>query len=56
MATAKSIADAFAGNDVVNLPPGKTAWRASNAISWIARATEDAEARLDLERLAGAIM
>ena len=55
-ATAKTIADAFTGNDVVNLPPGNTAWRASNAISWIARATEDAEARLDLKRLAGAVM
>jgi hypothetical protein len=55
-ATAKTIADAFTGNDVVNLPPGNTAWRASNAISWIARATEDAEARLDLERLAGAVI
>ena len=55
-ATAKTIADAFTGNDVVNLPPGNTAWRASNAISWIARASEDAEARLDLERLAGAVM
>jgi len=55
-ATAKTIADAFTGNDVVNLPPGNTAWRASNAISWVARATEDAEARLDLERLAGAVM
>jgi hypothetical protein len=54
--TAKAIADAFTGNDVVNLPPGNTAWRASNAISWIARATEDAETRLDLERLAGAVI
>ena len=26
---------AFESEDVVNLPAGKTAWRASNAVSWI---------------------
>jgi hypothetical protein len=36
--------------------PKATAWRASNAISWIARATEDPEVRLDLERLAGGLL
>ena len=51
----KSIVDAFESEDVINLPAGKTAWRGSNAISWIARHTEDAEARLDLERLAGSL-
>jgi hypothetical protein len=44
---------AFDSSDVINLPAGKTMWRASNAISWIAGKTEDADRRLDLERLAG---
>jgi hypothetical protein len=53
--TAKSVVDAFESEDVINLPAGKTAWRASNAVSWVARHTEDAETRLDLERLAGSL-
>ena len=52
----KSVLDAFESNDVINLPEGSTAWRASNAISWIARNTEDPELRLDLERAAGALV
>jgi hypothetical protein len=52
----KLIVDAYESGDVVNLPPGNTAWRASNAISWVARHTEDAEKRLELERAAGAIV
>lgn len=52
----KLIVDAYESGDVVNLPPGNTAWRASNAISWVARHTEDAEKRLELERAAGTII
>jgi hypothetical protein len=52
----KSVVDAFDSSDVINLPEGPTAWRASNAISWIARHTQDDELRLDLERAAGAIL
>jgi hypothetical protein len=52
----RSVVDAFESADIINLPEGKTAWRASNAISWVARHTEDAELRLDLERAAGAIV
>ena len=52
----KSIVDAFESSDVINLPPGNTAWRASNAISWIARHTDNPELRLDLERAAGEIV
>lgn len=55
-ATQKLIVDAFKSEDVINLPPGNTAWRASNAISWIAKNTEDPERRLDLERLAGKVL
>jgi len=52
----KAVVDAFESEDVINLPEGETAWRASNAISWVARHTEDSELRLDLERSAGAIV
>lgn len=52
----KTIVDAYEGADVVNLPEGRTAWRASNAISWVARNTQDPERRLDLERLAGSVI
>lgn len=55
-ATQKAISDAFTSEDVINLPPGNTAWRASNAISWIAKNTQDEEVRLDLERLAGSVI
>lgn len=54
--TQKAVVDAFESEDVINLPAGETVWRASNAISWIARHTEDAEKRLDLERAAGALV
>lgn len=51
---AERIIAAFESNDVVNLPPGDTQWRASNAVSWIAGQKDvDADRRLDLERLAG---
>jgi hypothetical protein len=52
----KSVIDAFESPDVINLPEGNTAWRASNAISWVARHTEDSELRLDLERAAGSLV
>lgn len=47
---------AYESEDVINLPAGKSAWRASNAISWIAGKAEDADRRLELERLAGEIV
>jgi len=53
---AKSIIDAYDSDDVINLPVGENAWRASNAISWVARHTADAEQRLDLERVAGSLV
>lgn len=49
--TQKAVIDAFKSEDIINLPAGKTAWRASNAISWIAKSADE-ETRLDLERLA----
>ncbi len=53
--TQKAVVDAFESGDVINLPAGNTAWRASNAVSWIARHLDSDEDRLDLERLAGKI-
>lgn len=52
----KAAKDAFESSDVINLPAGDTMWRASNAISWIAKNTEDSERKLDLERAAGALV
>lgn len=53
---AKSVVEAFNGADVVELPPGNTDWRWSNAISLVARDTEDADTKIDLERLAGDVL
>ena len=35
------------------LPEGKTAWRFSNALSWVAGQTNNADRKLDLQRAAG---
>lgn len=47
---------AYESDDVINLPAGKSVWRASNAISWIAGKTEDADRKLELERFAGEVL
>jgi hypothetical protein len=52
----QAIVDKFISADVVELPPGQTAWRMSNAISWLARQTEDGRRRMELERIAGEAM
>lgn len=52
----KAVKDAFESQDVVNLPPVRSAWRASNAVSWIANATEDPERKMELQRLAGELI
>lgn len=46
---------AFDGPDVINLPAGKSAWRVSNALSWIAKTATDPVRQLELERLAGEV-
>lgn len=46
------IADAFSSADVVNLPPGQTAWRLSNAVSWVAGQTANESRKLDLMKVA----
>ena len=50
---ADQVSEAYNRPDVEDLPPGNTAWRWSNALSWVAGHTDDPETRIDLERLAG---
>jgi len=47
---------AFEGDDVYNLPAGKSVWRASNALSWIAGQAQDPERKLEIQRLAGEVL
>jgi hypothetical protein len=50
----EKVAEAYAMPDVEELPPGNTAWRWSNAISWVAKQKDTtADMRLDLEKAAG---
>jgi hypothetical protein len=47
----------FESNDEYNLPAGNTAWRMSNAISWIANASDvSTERKLELNRIAGDVL
>jgi hypothetical protein len=52
----KLVEDAFESEDVINLPAGRSAWRVSNAVSWIAGKVEDADRKLDLQRVAGELV
>ncbi len=47
---------AFESEDVINLPAGKSVWRASNALSWIAGQAKDEDRKLELQRLAGEML
>ena len=51
---AKAVEDTFRSADVVMLPAGETAWRFSNALSWVANQAESADRKLELQALAGA--
>lgn len=51
-----SVVAAFNSPDVENLPTGNTTWRMSNAISWVAKNTEDEARKLDLMKLAGDVL
>jgi hypothetical protein len=53
---AEAAFNAYTSPDVYNLPAGNTAWRLSNAISWIAGQTEEPERKLDLMRAAGDVL
>lgn len=52
----QAVESAYQSEDVINLPAGKSLWRASNAVSWIAGHTEDNDRRLELERVAGEVL
>lgn len=52
---AQKAKEAFEGNDDWNLPPGRTQWRASNALSWIAKDAGD-ERAIELEQMAGKLL
>jgi hypothetical protein len=52
----EAAAQAFDSTDTYNLPAGNTKWRLSNAISWIAGQTKDAERKLDLMKIAGDVL
>jgi len=47
--------EAFEGRDEWNLPPGKSQWRASNALSWIAQDGDD-DRKLELQMMAGKLI
>lgn len=51
-----AVKNAFESKEQVLLPPGKNAWRASNALSWIANEALDNERRLALQELAGRVL
>jgi len=48
--------DAFNGDDVEMLPAGKSAWRMSNALSWVANGISDPDKKLEVERAAGRVI
>ncbi len=50
------VIEAYNSPDTYNLPAGNTTWRLSNAISWIAGKTEDAERKLELMKVAGDVL
>lgn len=53
-AEAEAASSAYNSPDVVNLPPGNSVYRLSNAISWIAQGMEiEPERTLELNRIAG---
>ena len=52
---AAAVRAAFESDDVINLPPGNTAWRMSNAVSWFAHNVEDQGRQMELAAIAGAI-
>jgi hypothetical protein len=50
---ATEVTEKFTSAEIVELPPGQTNWRLSNAISWLAKNTADGRRRMELEHVAG---
>jgi hypothetical protein len=53
---AERVKEVFSSADVEKLPPGQTAWRFSNAVSWLANEVEDEHRKLELQELAGTLL
>ncbi len=54
---AEDVEKAFVSSDTYNIPAGKTLWRLSNAISWVANQVQDnPERKLELQKLAGSVL
>ena len=53
---ADSVIEAYNSLDTVNMPAGNTIWRLSNAVSWVAGKTEDAERKQKISKVAGQIL
>ena len=53
---ADSVVEAYNSADTVNMPAGNSMWRLSNAISWVAGKTEDAERELEISKVAGQVL
>jgi hypothetical protein len=53
---AEAVQEIYTSLDTDNVPAGNTMWRLSNAISWVAGRTEDAERKLELARAAGTLL
>jgi hypothetical protein len=55
-AQAAQVTEAFTSADIQNLPPGQTAWRLSNAISWVAGHEENEGRKLEMQQVSGDAM
>lgn len=55
-ALAKTVVETFNSADVVDLPAGNTDWRWANALSLVARNSDNADQKIDLEVLAGEVL
>jgi hypothetical protein len=52
----ESLARSRPNPEMVNMPAGNSMWRLSNAISWVAGTTEDAERKLEINKVAGQVL
>lgn len=53
---AEQAVEKFNSPDIEMLPPGNTTWRLSNAVSWLAGQTQEPERKLELMKVAGALL
>lgn len=52
----EKVKERFNAADVDELPAGQNVWRFSNALSWLAKNTEDPKRKLELERMSGKVI